>query len=108
MRAVMLEVSEELLVKRRALGHDRWDEIWQGELHMVPPPHGKHGRLEAKLFAFFDTHWESLGLGRVYLETGVKRPEAPLQEVAGHPLPSDYRTPDLSFLLPERYGRFQG
>jgi Uma2 family endonuclease len=108
MRAVMLEVSEELLASRRELGHDRWDEMWEGELHMVPPPHERHGRLEGELFMFFKLHWEALGRGRVYLETGVKRPGVPLQEVAGERVPSNYRTPDLSFLLPELYNRVQG
>jgi Uma2 family endonuclease len=107
MRAVMLEVSEELLASRRERGHDRWDEMWEGELHMVPPPHQRHGRLEADLVVFFKLHWEALGLGRVYLETGVKRPGAPLQEVAGQRISSDYRTPDLSFLLPDHYDRVQ-
>ena len=104
----MLEVSERLILERREFGHDRWDEVWEGELHMVPPPHGNHGRLEGKLFAFFDANWEAVGLGRVYLETGVMRLGATSQDVAGKLVPSDYRTPDLSFLLPERYDRFQG
>jgi Uma2 family endonuclease len=107
MRAVMLDVSEELLASRRELGHDRWDEMWEGELHMVPPPHERHGRLEADFVTFFKIHWEALGLGRVYLETGVKGPGVALQEVAGQRIPSNYRTPDLSFLLPDRQDRVQ-
>jgi Uma2 family endonuclease len=106
MRAVMLEVPEYLLEERRRLGHDRWDEMWDGELHMVPPPHGEHGRLNDHLGAFFLLHWEMLGLGRSYPETGVKRPGVEDDPVLK--APRDYRTPDRSFLLPERYGRFEG
>lgn len=73
MRAVMLEVPEYLLEERRRLGHDRWDEMWDGELHMLPPPHGDHGRLNDRLGTFFLLHWEMVGLGRSYPETGVKR-----------------------------------
>lgn len=107
MRVVMLEAPTPFLAERRRLGQDRWDEMWEGELHMVPPPHERHGRLELKLGVFFSTHWESLGLGRVYLETGVRRPGAPTQSFLGTEFPGDYRTPDLSLLLPERASRVQ-
>ena len=38
MRAVMLDVPESLLDERRRLGLDVFDEVWEGVLHMVPPP----------------------------------------------------------------------
>ena len=41
MRAVMLEVPEALLEQRRRSGADRFDEMWEGILHMVPPPSGR-------------------------------------------------------------------
>jgi len=34
----MLEAPEELLAERRRKGHDRFDEVWEGVLHMLPPP----------------------------------------------------------------------
>jgi len=75
---------------------------------MVPPPHGDHQRLNDRLGLFFQVHWEFLGEGRTYPETGVKRPSSPPHPELGSDVPSDYRTPDRSFLLPERYERFQG
>lgn len=42
MRAVMLDVPQALLEERRARGADRWDEMWEGELHMVPLPSEQH------------------------------------------------------------------
>lgn len=35
--------TEALLAERRRLGQDAHDEIWQGEYHMVPGPHPRHG-----------------------------------------------------------------
>lgn len=42
MRAVWLSVPEAFLEERRRLGHDKKDELWDGELHMVPPPSSRH------------------------------------------------------------------
>jgi hypothetical protein len=57
-RAVMLEVPEHFLAERRRLGHDRFDEMWEGVLHMVSPPGSGHqtlsGRLLAALLPFAD------------------------------------------------------
>ncbi len=40
---------EELLEQRRRLGLDRWDEVWEGVLHMMPPPSREHERLASRL-----------------------------------------------------------
>ncbi|MGI9120683.1 MAG: hypothetical protein ACR2G7_11290 [Acidimicrobiales bacterium] len=42
MRAVLLEAPQSLLEERRRLGLDIFDEMWEGVLHMVPPPGGPH------------------------------------------------------------------
>jgi len=42
MRAVWLEVPEAFLEERRRFGQDKKDELWDGELHMVPPPSSRH------------------------------------------------------------------
>jgi Uma2 family endonuclease len=97
MRAVMLDVPPDLLAERRRLGLDRRDEMWDGELHMVPPPHLDHGELNDDLGSFFKAEWQRRGLGRTYTEGGVRRPGAP----------NDYRVPDRSFLLPDRFDRAQ-
>ncbi len=104
----MLEASRGLLAERRRLGLDRWDEVWEGVLHMVAPSHGDHQEINDALGVFFKTHWQYLGLGRTYPETGVRRPEAPPLEELGADVPSDYRTPDRSFLRPNRLDRYQG
>ena len=53
MRAVMLDVPESLLDERRRQGLDVFDEVWEGVLHMVPPPSGEHQRLELELGSAF-------------------------------------------------------
>jgi Uma2 family endonuclease len=49
MRAVLLEVDEAWLGERQRLGLDRFDEMWEGVLHMVPPPKGRHQYLAFEL-----------------------------------------------------------
>jgi Uma2 family endonuclease len=48
-RALYLDVPPEVLDERRRLGIDGRDEVWDGVIHMVPPPSMEHGRLQAKL-----------------------------------------------------------
>ena len=36
MKAVVLEVTKEELARRKLTGIDRWDEMWEGVLHMAP------------------------------------------------------------------------
>ena len=40
---------EALLERRRRLGQDLFDEVWEGVVHMNPAPHSQHGRLEWQL-----------------------------------------------------------
>ena len=40
---------EALLERRRRLGQDLFDEVWEGVLHMNPAPSGRHATIEAQL-----------------------------------------------------------
>jgi len=40
---------EELIERRRALGLDLFDEVWDGEYHMNPGPAAPHGRVDNEL-----------------------------------------------------------
>ena len=42
---------EALLERRRRLGQDLFDEVWEGLRHMNPPPSGRHARVQAQLLA---------------------------------------------------------
>ena len=39
----------ELIQRRRRLGQDLFDEVWEGVLHMNPAPRGAHGAVETQL-----------------------------------------------------------
>jgi Uma2 family endonuclease len=40
---------EALLARRRDLGQDLYDEVWDGVLHMNPAPAGRHGQIDRQL-----------------------------------------------------------
>jgi len=40
---------EALLGRRRRLGQDLYDEVWDGVLHMNPAPAGRHGQIDRQL-----------------------------------------------------------
>ena len=69
-RVVFLEAPEQLLAERRRLGLDGRDEMWEGELHMVPPPSFGHQEREAAITAALVPIARSLGL-RVATEAGL-------------------------------------
>ncbi len=86
----MLEVDERLLAERRRRGADRWDEMWEGVLHMVPPPSGRHQRFGTRLATLLATIADGRGLLCSY-ETGLFRPG----------VDDDYRVPDLCCYRPD-------
>lgn len=87
MRAVLLEVPESLLAERRRSGADRWDEMWEGVLHMPPQPSRWHQGFGASLLMTLGPIAKAAGL-EAYYETALYRTE------------KDYRVPDLTFARP--------
>ena len=53
---------EQFLARRRALGQDRFDEVWGGSYHVAPAPNFSHGRVEAELAAVLRPAAERVGL----------------------------------------------
>lgn len=95
MKAEMPSVPPELLEWRRRTGADRWDEMWEGVLHMVPSPNLEHQHFGSQIDGYLNTHW--LGEGRkVYREVDVASVDG---------WSSDYRCPDLLLLLPDTIHR---
>ncbi|MGH9136810.1 MAG: Uma2 family endonuclease [Acidimicrobiales bacterium] len=88
MKAVLVEVPQSLLEERRRHGADVFDEMWEGVLHMNPPPSAAHQRLGADLL---------LVLGPVAKAQGL----IPWYETGLYQHADDYRCPDLSFSRPE-------
>lgn len=50
------------LARRRALGQDRFDEVWEGEYHMVPAPHFWHGQVDSEVAALLRGPAKAAGL----------------------------------------------
>jgi Uma2 family endonuclease len=53
---------EAMLERRRRLGQDLFDEVWEGVLHMNPAPSGKHGDVESQLHALLRPLAQAAGL----------------------------------------------
>ena len=83
MRAVIVEVDPQLLADRARVGLDRRDEMWDGELHMVPPPTHGHQLLGSRFLRVLGPLADDRDLQLTY-ETGVFRTS------------DDYRVPDLA------------
>jgi Uma2 family endonuclease len=76
-------VVEEWLARRRALGQDRFDEVWEGEYHVAPWPRGMHGRVEHELAVILAPIARAAGLvGSGGCNIGA---------------PDDYRAPDQAY-----------
>jgi Uma2 family endonuclease len=90
MRAVVVHVSEEELAYRRSTGLDRWDEMWDGVLHMTPAPSVEHQRVINELIMFLGRHIAATGRG--ILRSGINV----FREIGERP---DYRIPGLTFVV---------
>ena len=77
---------EQLLEERRRTGADRRDEVWEGVLHVIPPPSVEHERLAHRLHVLLEPAASSAGLVLV--------------GTVGIGVESDYRVPDLALLRP--------
>ncbi len=89
MRAVLLEVDPAALEARRRAGLDRWDEMWEGVLHLAPAPYSEHQRILEDLIVFLKPLLARTGRG--VLRAGINV----FNEASIEP---DYRIPDLTFV----------
>lgn len=99
MKDLFLEAPRSLLDERRATGADRRDEMWDGVLHMNPPPTLDHQDFEYEFEYWLRTHWKASSGGKVFHNTAVARPGR---------WPHDYRSPDLVLVGPDRFDRLRG
>jgi Uma2 family endonuclease len=89
MKAVIAHVSERELAERRRTGLDRWDEMWEGVLHMAPAPNVEHQRIVRALVEWLGPLLRSTDRGALNLQINVFHERA-TQE--------NYRIPDLTFV----------
>jgi Uma2 family endonuclease len=95
MKAVMSEVPADILAWRKRTGADRWDEMWEGVLHMPPMPNREHQELEWAMETYLRLRWARPRKTKVYHNINVASPGG---------WPHDYRIPDLVLVSPERFG----
>jgi len=93
MRAMMSAVSDDLLAWRHQTGVDRFDEMWDGVLHMNAAPHGDHQLLQDDLREWLKRWWARPRKARAVSQRNVARREE---------WPQNYRIPDIVLLTPER------
>jgi Uma2 family endonuclease len=86
MRAIVLEVSPADLAYRRRIGADRWDEMWEGVLHMTPAPTREHQRIVEELIEWLRPLLRRTGRGQLCAGINVFRTD------------EDSRVPDLTFV----------
>jgi Uma2 family endonuclease len=60
-RAVWIQPDPRYLEERHRLGLDRKDEVWDGVLHMVPPPSGPHDTMTFELLFALKSVVDRLG-----------------------------------------------
>lgn len=94
MKAIMPIVPPEILAWRKRIGADRWDEMWQGVLHIVPAPNRAQQDLEGSLESYLRTNWARPHGARVYHQINLAPPGG---------WPDDFRIPDLLFLTPKNF-----
>jgi Uma2 family endonuclease len=70
MRAIVLEMPPHWIEERRRHGLDRRDEVWDGVLHMVPPPGLAHQKFAGLLEPVVTAIAHKIGLD-VTRETGI-------------------------------------
>jgi Uma2 family endonuclease len=63
--------ARDIINERRARGHDRWDEVWDGLYIVMPSPNVEHSRLTGRLVIAIGDVIEWPGLGCVLPGTNV-------------------------------------
>lgn len=94
MRAVIPSIVPHILDERKKTGLDRWDEMWEGVLHMPPMPNRDHQDFEFSLESYLRFYWAPPRLAKVYHQINVA-------SIGGWP--KNYRIPDLVLLLPQSF-----
>jgi Uma2 family endonuclease len=92
-KTATFEATPEVLAHRKLTGVDRWDEVWEGVLHMAPAPNDEHQRILDKLIVFLVPLFERKGSGT--LRSGINV----FDSSAGG---DNYRIPDATFVAAGR------
>jgi len=85
------ELEQRLQAQRRALGADRYDEVWEGTYMMAPMPNDEHQQLVSRFAAIFQDVVDWPGLGHVRPGVNISDRIEDWQE--------NYRVPDVAVFL---------
>ena len=96
MKAVILDMPAHWLAERKRSGAERFDEMWEGVLHMSPSPNRIHQNLVADLRDFLNRFWAKPNGGEVIHEINVVHPNDEADWI------NNYRIPDIVLLSRDR------
>jgi Uma2 family endonuclease len=94
MKAVMPALTPDIQSVRQRSGADKWDEMWNGVLHMPAMPNFDHQNLEGDLASYLRVRWARPLGAKVLQQINVALPGG---------WPDDYRIPDILLLTPSRF-----
>ena len=89
-RIITSSPDPQIVAERARLGIDKKDELWDGVLHMVPPPSSRHETIVHELLFFLKPVTDRLGLVIRGGNSGLFGAS------------NNYRIPDLCVALPEQ------
>jgi hypothetical protein len=92
MKAVISDITPQVVERRKQIGIDIWDEMWEGVLHMPPSPNLIHQEFQAELLIWLKRFWAKPYGNKVHLQINVA-------SIGGWP--NNYRIPDLVLLTPD-------
>jgi hypothetical protein len=93
MKVIMPVAIPHVLRFRERTGAHRFDEMWEGVLHMPPAPSFHHQTLSSRILNFFVEVWGPRAGGASVMQANVSTAERWDQ---------DYRIPDVCVMLPDR------
>ncbi len=96
MKAVILDMPAHWLAERKRSGAERFDEMWDGVLHMSPSPNRIHQNLVGDLRDFLNRFWAKSNGGEVIHEINVVHPDDEADWI------NNYRIPDIVLLSRDR------
>ncbi|MFO0801953.1 MAG: Uma2 family endonuclease [Gemmataceae bacterium] len=102
MQAVIANMPPQWLAERSRSDAARWDEMWNGVLHMPPMPNRRHQDFARDLLIWLHQWWAQPRGNRVNQEVNLTTPEDEEEWT------SNFRIPDLVLLTPDRFGIDQG
>ena len=95
MKSVFCDTPTHWLEELRQSGADRWDEMWEGVLHVPPSATVEHQSFGGSLLVWLTIHWAKPNGCRVYPTVNISDREQDWTH--------NDRIPDLTLLTPDRF-----